>query len=473
MEGREAELQNVASAGGADSSYMAIGRLLGNGAGEATVQLALQSLSRRDQRVAAFLRNPCLPAEGWEDEFVEAVVVRLAAMDSNSNGTCGVGEREGRVYSSLVRRRHWGFAHGIGRSGDLVEVQPKALGSSLLQIMTNKLTKQALKVAGMHIKAWECAVVPMATGMTLSLVLRAVASQRPASRFVLMPRIDQKSCIKCVASAGLQLVIIENRIEGDALVTNVEAISAKIEELGCDRVAAVLTTSSCFAPRGCDALLAVGRLCHPRGIPHIVNNAYGVQSRLAVTNINKALREEGVDVIVQSCDKNFMVPVGGAIVVARGDVLGRITASYAGRASISSVLDLFVTLLSMGVKGYGRLLAEREKMFFYLKDQLRQLEHQGLIALLDTPHNDISLAVQVCTADPALGSRLFLRGVSGARLVRRSAARCIDGHDSLTDFGMHHDGYPWEHYLTVAAAIGQTKREIDVFIDRLVRLLTK
>jgi O-phospho-L-seryl-tRNASec:L-selenocysteinyl-tRNA synthase len=39
-------------------------------------------------------------------------------MDSNNfNGNCGVGEREGRIYSNLVSNRHYGFAHGIGRSG--------------------------------------------------------------------------------------------------------------------------------------------------------------------------------------------------------------------------------------------------------------------------------------------------------------------------------------------------------------------
>ena len=32
-------------------------------------------------------------------------------------GTVGVGEREGRIACSLVTRRSYGFAHGIGRSG--------------------------------------------------------------------------------------------------------------------------------------------------------------------------------------------------------------------------------------------------------------------------------------------------------------------------------------------------------------------
>ncbi len=50
----------------------------------------------------------------------------VSLMDSNNFvGSVGVGEREGRVASGLVARRHYGLAHGIGRSGDLTAEQPK------------------------------------------------------------------------------------------------------------------------------------------------------------------------------------------------------------------------------------------------------------------------------------------------------------------------------------------------------------
>jgi len=52
-------------------------------------------------------------------------------MDSNNfEGNVGVGEREARVYSPLVARRHYGLAHGIGRSGDIAAEQPKVSVSS-------------------------------------------------------------------------------------------------------------------------------------------------------------------------------------------------------------------------------------------------------------------------------------------------------------------------------------------------------
>lgn len=42
------------------------------------------------------------------------------------------------------------FIHGIGRSGDISAVQPKAAGSSLLNKITNSLVLDIIKLAGMH-----------------------------------------------------------------------------------------------------------------------------------------------------------------------------------------------------------------------------------------------------------------------------------------------------------------------------------
>ena len=49
-----------------------------------------------------------------------------ALMDSNNfPSNVGVGEREARVASRLVAQRHFGLAHGVGRSGDITAEQPK------------------------------------------------------------------------------------------------------------------------------------------------------------------------------------------------------------------------------------------------------------------------------------------------------------------------------------------------------------
>lgn len=63
-------------------------------------------------------------------------------------GNVGIGEREARMFSNLVARRHYHLGHGIGRSGDISEVQPKAAGSSLLSKLTNSFVMDVLRLAG-------------------------------------------------------------------------------------------------------------------------------------------------------------------------------------------------------------------------------------------------------------------------------------------------------------------------------------
>lgn len=59
------------------------------------------------------LQGKC-PEEGWSESTIELFLNELAVMDSNNFlGNCGVGEREGRVASSLVARRHYRFKLGI------------------------------------------------------------------------------------------------------------------------------------------------------------------------------------------------------------------------------------------------------------------------------------------------------------------------------------------------------------------------
>lgn len=55
------------------------------------------------------LQGKC-PEDGWTESTIELFLNELAVMDSNNFlSNCGVGEREGRVASSLVARRHYRF----------------------------------------------------------------------------------------------------------------------------------------------------------------------------------------------------------------------------------------------------------------------------------------------------------------------------------------------------------------------------
>lgn len=54
--------------------------------------------------------------------------------------------------------------------------------------------------------------------------------------------------------------MVENLVEGDELRTDVAAIAAHVERLGPENVACIITTTSCFAPRGADCVVAVVRV---------------------------------------------------------------------------------------------------------------------------------------------------------------------------------------------------------------------
>ena len=105
------------------------------------------------------------PQDGWEPELIELFLMHVSRMDSNNfPGNAGLGEREGRVLSSLVRRRHFGLAHGVGRSGDLLEIQPKATGSSLLSRLSAQFALQFVRFCGVRAAQAAC-MAPLATGI--------------------------------------------------------------------------------------------------------------------------------------------------------------------------------------------------------------------------------------------------------------------------------------------------------------------
>lgn len=62
----------------------------------------------------------------------------------------------------------------------------------------------------------------------------------------------------------------------------------------------------------------IALLCQELGVPHVVNNAYGLQCSKITHGINEACRLGRVDAVVQSTDKNFLVPVGGAVIAGPG-----------------------------------------------------------------------------------------------------------------------------------------------------------
>lgn len=119
---------------------------------------------------------------------------------------------------------------------------------------------------------------------------------------------------------------------GDEVRTDTDAVATAIAKVGPEQVLCVLTTVSVFAPRVPDDIVTVAKICSEAGVPHVANNAYGLQSSKFCHLVNEAMRLGRLDIFIQSTDKNLMVPVGGAI--AAGPVTATIEAigkTYPGR----------------------------------------------------------------------------------------------------------------------------------------------
>ncbi|KAM7534272.1 hypothetical protein Aperf_G00000114308 [Anoplocephala perfoliata] len=535
-------------------------------------QRATDRISGIDAKFNSVMETGCLPENGFSEVEIEAIINRLSLMDSNNwSHSTGVGEREGRILLDLVRRRHFGLAHGIGRSGDITAIQPKAPGSSLINRLANSLLLDWLRRSGAP-STEACLLVPMATGMTLSFCLLLLKRHRgPQAKYVIWPRIDQKSCLKCIVTAGLIPVPIEpvqtsgrnnkkkskkkggdfladgsseDILPTDQLSSNLAGIEAAIIDpeavlrareglpnscdpngirSGPESIVCVLTTTSCFSPRVPDRHLpylylrlpAITRLCRRYGnIPHLVNNAYGVQSKRCMGLLesawtearqpNEQTNESGqtdgasastrpLDILyVQSTDKNLMVPVGGAIIAGFSkELVKEVAEFYPGRASGTPSLDVFATLLYLGRRGWERLCDEREVCYRKLTEGLNDLAGKHGLRLMSTPENPISLALSLkglytvygndLGVHPdqltQLGARLFTQGCSGVRVVipatmerRIGAAAKIIGGVRLEGFNSHSNSST-EAYVNAAAALGQTTTEVDLFLTRLDKVL--
>lgn len=464
--------------------------------------VGLSNLIAGNKQFRSLFVNRRLPDAGWSDVQIQTFLFLLSTLDTNnkslvgSDGAsdesrwCGVGEREGRVYSALVSHRHYGLSHGMGRSGDITEPQPKAVGSSVLVKLALLMTLDAVRRgSGLNAKtaAAHGILLPLCTGMSMSLVLSSLRTMaNDESRdIVLWSRIDQKSCFKAIQSAGLKCVVTPTTRNGDEVVTDADALMAALAD-NKGKVLAVITTTSCFAPRVPDKVDLVAKQCKEAGVYHVINNAYGLQCATTSKLINRACVVGRVDAIVCSTDKNFLVPVGGAIVLSPDkSVIQNVGKVYAGRASSSPIVDLFITLLSMGLNGYKRLLAERVELLKDFPVRFEEVAAKYGERRLQCPFNTISFGITldglarpiadgenegdylnaVSKDISKFGAMLFSRCVSGTRVVPRGELKTMGEHD-FAGFGSSVDDYP-HAYMTAACAIGVSRSEVDEFFVRL------
>ncbi len=183
--------------------------------------------------------------------------------------------------------------------------------------------------------------------------------------------------------------------------------------------------------------------------------------------------------VVQSTDKNFLVPVGGAVVMCPAPEFLHVLAScYPGRASISPVLDLTMTLLSMGVSGFTALHRERARLWPVFNAGLLDVVSKFGLKVLPSQQNCISVSVSLDELVKApeslsfLGSMLFVRNVSGSRvIVNTGKVTTISGYD-FVNWGSHTNDYS-HSYLTVACSVGLTEMEVINFLERLNKVLRR
>jgi O-phospho-L-seryl-tRNASec:L-selenocysteinyl-tRNA synthase len=459
------------------------------------VKQSNEAIRRREKLRDQLIETGNLPNKGWDEQTIEWFIQELSLRDSNNFlNNVGAGEREGRVFSSLVQRRNLDLSHGIGRSGDVVAVQPKACGSSIIAKLTQSMVLDLLRRVLSMRSIKKAIVLPTATGLTITLTLlalqRQLASQKLDSssnskiipRYVIWPRMDQKTCLKSIVSSGFIPVIVENQLRGDSVQADVDAIRKIMEESVPGTIACVLTTTSCFAPRVPDDVENIAKLCKEFSIAHVINNSYGLQCNKCVHSVESACRLGRVDAIIQSTDKNFMVPVGGAVVASpNADFLDLISQTYPGRASMSPILDLFITMLEMGKEGYERLRKERiDLVQGPFRDMLVRVAEKNGQRLLISQRNTISFAISLTEPVEApseenvvferkdvtsFGSMLFTRGVSGARVVKRLNEEKVAGI-SFVGYGSSLPNYPCS-YFSVACALGAQFKDIALLEERL------
>ena len=153
-----------------------------------------------------------IPEKGWSDVQIQQLLMFFNSLDSDKDpGAIRMGEREGRLATAYLSTLSAGFAHGVGRSGELTAPQPKAAGASIMQNLTNKVVLSLLRSLGLpNLKG--ALTVPLGTGMSLGMALRGALTHynidfRKKPR-VLMTQIDHKSPRKGIEFIGGQVVQI-------------------------------------------------------------------------------------------------------------------------------------------------------------------------------------------------------------------------------------------------------------------------
>ncbi|MFX0103684.1 MAG: O-phosphoseryl-tRNA(Sec) selenium transferase [Candidatus Hodarchaeota archaeon] len=428
------------------------------------LERGLMILDDQLKPIKQLLEQRTIPTNGWKEDQVRLLFQLLASMDTDKDENAArVGEREGRTASSLVSELCAGFSHGIGRGGDIFAIQPKATGGSILNLLSSKIATSLLKSIGMSgIKS--SIVLPVATGMSLGLCLSRIhqdwIKETPENQWlkdeIVMPRLDHKSPIKGIRLAGFKLHQVESELNGDSVRVNVE----RIQESITPKTAAVVSTTAFFPPRAPDDIKEIAKMCKDLQLPHVINNSYGVQSSHYLKLIRGSIDAGRVDYIMQSTDKNFLTPVGGAVVCSPSEEkIGELSKVYAGRASASPLVQFLAAALALGTDGYKKLMEGQVENRKLLEQSVGEFAREKDQRLLEVD-NPIAIAMTLNGIPKKIGGILYNLRVTGPRVL-------FPG-----DFGTCIDDYPVP-YMTLNAGLGARREDFENLVNKLVKAFSQ
>ncbi len=398
-----------------------------------------------------------VPENGIDEEHIKLLLRILSFMDTDKDpNVIQIGEREARVYTKLQRESVFDFCHGVGRSGNLIDPQPKAPGASVMYKLTNKLLESFLKSLGLNVKA---IATPVATGMTISLSLSA-SRKKYGSNVVIYPYAAHKSPIKATSFIGMRMRLVETVLDGDSVKVEVSDIEDAIRrEINNKNNPVVLSTLTFFPPRESDNIEEIAKICGEYDIPHIINGAYAIQNFYYIDKIRKALRYR-VDAIISSSDKNLFTPIGGGIVYTKDEsFLKEISLTYPGRASANPIVNILISLLAIGTKNYIDLMKEQKECKKLLDELLNDLANKKGEKVLNVK-NPISSCITTKKDPLDVAGKLYNLRVTGPRGVRKN-----------DKFGTCYLGeYPY-NYIVVNSAIGVKKEDIYKVIEKLSKVI--
>jgi O-phospho-L-seryl-tRNASec:L-selenocysteinyl-tRNA synthase len=417
--------------------------------------------------VKVLFEQRSVPNEPWTDDQIELFLQILSNMDTDKDTSAArVGEREARIASKLHLKTSAGFCHGVGRSGFLTAPQPKAPGGSIMYELSNYLARNILRNTGLpNIK--DAIVVPLCTGMSLSLTLGALKPGQSKDtlnykRTILVPQIDHKSLLKSIDLMGFKAKIVPGQIFGDAVRIPIEHIENNLD----DDCFAIISVTSFFPPREHDNIKEISKFAQKNDLVHIVINAYGVQSPEWMKLIRSAIDAGRVDAIIQSTDKNFLTPVGGAVIASPlKENITKISQAYAGRASATPVVNFLISMLSLGISGYQKLIEEQQKNRKILENKLKRVAEKLNERILDI-YNPVAVALTLNNMREdhlyALGGALYNLRVTGPRVYNPKA----------NAFGTCCNDYPTP-YIVMNAAIGAEEKDIVSAVERFEKAYTQ